>query len=921
MSRIVPPSPIPFSQVLAEELATIDRASVDADAAGSESKGYEAVHGRSTPLSALCLSGGGIRSATFSLGVMQALARHGLLKQFDYLSTVSGGGYIGSWLTAWIHRKTAELQSTGAAIDRVSEELAGENLGTEPDGKPGSGPVRAEAPPVVHLRRYSHYLAPRSGLFAADLWTLIATVLRNIVLNWIVLIPTLVALLGLPRLFAVVSAATPSFEWSRIVMSAAGLVLALAIAWVSRQQRLRVEARPDQNRVLLCGVGPVALGAVLFTVAWAWYGLDALPFATSTWQLELVQFGVGVMVAGWALYQLSLLVPSKNVDDIPPVSESLFELVVYILTGAIGGVILRVVLHPFNASMHVLDHNDKWLLAYTTVAPPAFLSAFSLAASLFAGLASHLMSEEDREWWSRFGAWLLMASVAWTVVAAVTLLLPQLLIWAYAMAAAGIATIGSGAITVLGGLSSKTLWKPKPSDGEPKSRDEKEASPWLSIAVKIALPLFVVLVAVALSLATDAIVHAIAGNGPLLDDLLHSAHNRLAQHPLNIWIVVGAALIGVLAAFCVGINTFSLHAMYRNRLIRAYLGASRGTKRVADKFIGFDQNDDMVLCSTMPPDKAKRPLFHIVNMALNLVGGADLAWQERKAESMTATSLHVGSYQLGYRSATEYGGRRKTLTLGTAMAISGAAASPNMGYHSSPVLTFILTLFNARLGWWLGNPGKAGDSTYRNESPRWALRPLFAEALGQTDSDHPYVYASDGGHFDNLGIYEVVRRRCGLVVVVDAGADPHCGFEDLSSAIRKIRSDFGISIDLHFPRAVYARQSVLSDPAKGRYAITGEINYSDVDGPAAKPGRLIYIKPAYYNYREPLDVNNYATLNATFPHESTADQFFSESQFESYRALGRYETEQLCNGFAGTPATLNDFWNSVQQHLEREAAV
>jgi hypothetical protein len=920
MSRIAPP-PIPFSQVLAEELATIDRASVDAGAAGSESKAYEAVHGRTAPLSALCLSGGGIRSATFSLGVMQSLAHHGLLKQFDYLSTVSGGGYIGSWLTAWIHRKTAELQSTGAAIDRVSEELASANLGTEPEGKPGTGPVRGEAPPIVHLRRYSHYLAPRSGLFAADLWTLIATVLRNIVLNWIVLIPALVALLGLPRLFAVVAAAAPAFEWSQIVMNAAGLVLALAIAWVSRQQRLRVEARPNQNRVLLCGVGPVALGAVLFTIAWAWNGLDGLPFATATWQLELVPFGVGVMTAGWAMYQLSLLAPSKNVNDVPPIWESLLELVVYILTGAIGGVILRVVLHPFDASMQVFDDNDKWLLAYTTIAPAAFLSAFSLAASLFAGLASHLMSEEDREWWSRFGAWLLMASTAWTVVGTVTLLLPQLLIWAYALAVAGIATLGSGAITVLGGLSSKTLWKPKPSDAVPKSRDEKEASPSLSMAVQIALPLFVVLVAVALSLATDAVVHAIAGNGPLFDDLLHGAHVRLAQDSLNIWILAGAAAIGVLAAFCVGINTFSLHAMYRNRLIRAYLGASRGTRRVADKFIGFDQNDDMTLCSTVPPDKAKRPLFHIVNMALNLVGGADLAWQERKAESMTATSLHVGSYQLGYRSASEYGGGRKTLTLGTAMAISGAAASPNMGYHSSPVLTFILTLFNARLGWWLGNPGKAGGSTYRQESPFWALRPLFAEALGQTDSDHPYVYASDGGHFENLGMYEVVRRRCGFVVVVDAGADAHCGFEDLSNAIRKIRSDFGISIDLHYPRCVYARHPGPSEPAKGRYAITGEINYSDIDGPNAKPGKLIYIKPAYYNYREPIDVNNYANLSATFPHESTADQFFSESQFESYRALGHYETEELCNGCSGMPATLNDFWNSVQQHLEHEVTV
>src|SRR5215467_4313989 len=143
------------------------------------------------------------------------------------------------------------------------------------------------------------------------------------------------------------------------------------------------------------------------------------------------------------------------------------------------------------------------------------------------------------------------------------------------------------------------------------------------------------------------------------------------------------------------------------------------------------------------------------------------------------------------------------------MAISGAAASPNMGYHSSPVLTFILTLFNARLGWWLGNPGKAGGSTYRQESPFWALRPLFAEALGQTDEDHPYVYASDGGHFENLGLYEMVRRRCRFIVVVDAGADPKCEYEDLSGAIRKIRSDMGISIDVPDAkeRLIYPRSS------------------------------------------------------------------------------------------------------------------
>jgi uncharacterized membrane protein len=687
--------------------------------------------------------------------------------------------------------------------------------------------------------------------------------------------------------------------------------------------------RPSQETVLLTGVAPVVFGAIAFTVAWAWWSLSTdtaeITLRGSWWWAEFVPFGVALMALGWIGYQASVWLFSKNVDPAlqPEVIESLLELVFYVLTGAIGGVILRVGLHPFDGV--ALPKDDLWLMVYAVVAPPTFLLSFTLSASIFVGLASREMSEEDREWWSRFGAWLLMASLLWAAVSSVTLLLPQLLSELYTLAVTGVATIGSGLMTVLGGLSSKTIWKPRSTDKDKQRQDDKEASWWFSLAVKVALPVFVVLFAIFLSIATDFLAGIFTIDGLTMSSFVRGylapdahLHLTLARAPSNEWVILAALLAGAIAAWFVGINTFSLHAMYRSRLVRAYLGASRGTRRRPDEFIGFDPDDDIRLCTTNLPAGSPRPLFHIVNMALNLVGGEELAWQERKAESMTATSLHVGSYQLGYRRSDEYGGNPKTLTLGTAMAISGAAASPNMGYHSSPVLAFILTLFNARLGWWLGNPGKAGARTYRYESPRWALRPLFAEALGQTDAEHPYVYASDGGHFENLGLYEVVRRRCGFVVVVDAGADPECGFEDLSNAIRKIRSDFGISIGLQSPRAIYARDPGPADPAKGRFAITGQINYGDIDvdsrGAPARPGQLVYIKPAYYDRDQSIDVSNYAGLHLTFPHETTSDQFFSESQFESYRALGRYETEQLCAKMNGP--TLDDFLNSVKAHLQ-----
>ena len=132
---------------------------------------------------ALCFSGGGIRSATFALGVAQGLVQRGVMKHFDYLSTVSGGGYIGSWLSSWIHR--------AGSAEKVFAALMG--------GRAES-PTEPEPPPLSHLRKYSNYLTPKLGAFAADTWTLVATYLRNLLLNWLVFIPILLALFALPRL-------------------------------------------------------------------------------------------------------------------------------------------------------------------------------------------------------------------------------------------------------------------------------------------------------------------------------------------------------------------------------------------------------------------------------------------------------------------------------------------------------------------------------------------------------------------------------------------------------------------------------------------------------------------------------------------------------------------------------------------------
>ena len=268
------------------------------------------------------------------------------------------------------------------------------------------------------------------------------------------------------------------------------------------------------------------------------------------------------------------------------------------------------------------------------------------------------------------------------------------------------------------------------------------------------------------------------------------------------------------------------------------------------------------------------------------------------------------------------------------MAISGAAVSPNMGYHSSPSIALLLTLFNVRLGWWLGNPGKAGNETYKWDGPKRATMLLFDEALGRTTDQSPYVYLSDGGHFENLGLYEMVRRRCRLIVLVDAGCDGDFSFEDLGNAVRKIYIDLGIRIVFrglnrlkNRPSAkllsrrlqdAVARASLTAAAAADQanaqggnagaeagdtlgetpYYAIGTIGYKDADsvkpdpekphdaGAQVEDGYILYIKPAYHGTEESAGVRSYARANPDFPHESTTDQWFTESQFESYRSLG-----------------------------------
>jgi hypothetical protein len=208
------------------------------------------------------------------------------------------------------------------------------------------------------------------------------------------------------------------------------------------------------------------------------------------------------------------------------------------------------------------------------------------------------------------------------------------------------------------------------------------------------------------------------------------------------------------------------------------------------------------------------------------------------------------------------------------MTLSGAAVSPSMGFHSRPATSFLMTLFNVRLGAWLPNPLTASASQLQQSQPPPLA--LLREMAGRTDDAGKAVYLSDGGHFDNLGLYEAIRRRPSLIVAVDAGEDPGYTYVDLAMTLRKIWADLDTTVTFKSPLEI-------GKPPEEGWA-EAEIFYAE-DG-NTRPAKLIYIKACKAAILTPA-LQEFAASHKDFPHTPTADQFFQESTFESYRELGR----------------------------------
>jgi hypothetical protein len=603
--------------------------------------------------------------------------------------------------------------------------------------------------------------------------------------------------------------------------------------------------------------------------------------------------------------------------------------------GAVGGALGCGYIRLLNRMLPApVSHSAHWIVG--VFGTGVLMLIMLLAGALHLGLAGRGCKDLVREWWARLGGYMMLLTLAWLLLAGSCAFGPLFVRWVVAKLKWGSIVpaalwIAHNYLGVKAASSAKTSGKIEKIASADTSGGrwivQLFKSPKVLDAIARLAP-YVFGMGLVLLLATA--VHIGAGMFFSPEQTAKLWHSMPEATPGNAWAILSApywkiqwagsslyllvagiilAIASLLLSRRVDVNDFSLHHFYRNRLVRCYLGASN-PNRTPQPFTGFDPDDDLPLKDLATNYPGPYP---ILNAAINITSGAELGYATRRAKSFVFTPLYCGydvifpgdgenrfklenACELSF-SKTELGRTAESLTLmsaddgialGTAMAISGAAASPNMGYFTSPATGLFMTLFDVRLGWWMGN--SRFTPQWKSAGPTSGLGYLVSELVAQSDQNKHYVYLSDGGHFENLAVYELIKRHCQVIVACDAGCDDSYAFDDLLSLIEKARTDFGARIEIDFSKI---------RPKDGRESeynfAVGDIFY-DPQNPNDR-GTLFYVKASLPPRQEksavnknslPDDVWQYSEKHQTFPHQSTADQWFDELQFESYRALGQH---------------------------------
>lgn len=362
------------------------------------------------------------------------------------------------------------------------------------------------------------------------------------------------------------------------------------------------------------------------------------------------------------------------------------------------------------------------------------------------------------------------------------------------------------------------------------------------------------------------------------------------------WSLVVLTGTAIVTGMRVNVNLISMHRYYRDRLMEAFLPDPpeafaphpSDARNGRTEYSGLATRADGFRLHDLSRDPPTGP-YHLINTNVILVDSRDRKFRTRGGDSFVLSPLYSGSNATGWCRTEKFLGG--DMTLSTAMAISGAAANPYAGggLFRNRLVTVLMALVNVRLGYWVSHPESSVAKRRSHFVTAWR------ELSGKLDEKRPLLQLSDGGHFDNLGVYELIRRRVRVIVACDGTADPDFGFSDFITLLERIEADFGARItfdevhgnglEVFMPakRAGFPRNAQL-----GKRGFTvGQITYSD-----GTTGQLIYVTTTLFKGLG-LQTLGYRAANPDFPDQSTADQFFDESQFEAYRQLGYTVGEQV----------------------------
>lgn len=883
-----------WSAQLKDELKAIGRRRRRVAPSLDEAQADPSHHDRSIPLAGLALSGGGVRSATFSLGLLRGLAkggrtttpsatangareqpdvgpgaspstpakpsnghaehpaeqlsRQGLLGRFDYLSSVSGGGYV----AAMLGRLAAKAEC-------------------EPTPSGDCGMVEAERTLASHdgnvlswLRRNGRYLSPGGS---RDIGIVVVTYVRALLaihLEFMVFCLMWGLLVITPHLWQystqVLSSAWKGW-YSPWVALSAGLLMAVGPGLIAGYWFTRDTPRPDAHTWRARVAQAVQwLMAVALVALVLWMRRDASApaidslYASGPSAYAVISLMIGSVLLGQALCWLALVHPRMRRSGNALAAARLRNW----LTRALHGTGVAAVLL---LALGVLDAASWWLLQELMTGSNAWWGGIGaggvgiLLLRSFAQPLQQLAADTEghaREW------------------------LPKLL----------------GVLSAIGMLCLVMAWL--------------VTLQWLVFA-------------------PDSI-EAISSAPPLLRAVFV--------------LLACLAWIALTSTNTHMPNSTSLHAFYRARLTRAYLAVGNPT-RLPWRGLGRERSvrnvvegDDGLLAHYRPEDQGGP--IHLINACLNETRDSDsnLYNADRKGALLTVSwrGMEVGPSEVHRHASPEQAG-----TVGQWVAVSGAAASPGAGAYTSRGLALLLYFLGIRLGFWIASPIRTPGLRWLSQLGwDWFPKPLMltceatATFMGQ---ERPWWYVSDGGHFDNTGVYPLIKRELDFIMLSDASSDRHFQFNDLENLVRKARIDFGAEIDF-YTREEASRLftlcgtdlTVLSpedlrDNTSRRGLLLARIRYRERPDPS-RPGQtcrpegtLVVIKPNLHNALD-VDVLSYAERNPTFPHEATSDQFFDEAQWESYHRLG----EDIGQALTETWLAQLPGWRHRARHAVRVSA-